>query len=102
ALPENPSVSSPIPVWIGYQDQEASQAEIYLAKEGGLERTTCDLKTFKREYCYNIEDIANRDRSRYNAVEFGAIKTMSPLLEGGLTIIDTLGIAATTVDSRKT
>ena len=102
ALPENPSVSSPIPVWIGYQDQEASQAEIYLTKKGGLERTTCDLKTFKREYCYNIEDIANRDRSRYNAVEFGAIKTMSPLLEGGLTIIDTLGIAATTVDSRKT
>ena len=50
------------------------------------------MKTFKREYCYNIEDIANRDRSRYNAVEFGAIKTMSPLLEGGLTIIDTLGI----------
>ena len=102
ALPENPSVSSPIPVWIGYQDQEASQAEIYLAKEGGLDRTTCDLNTFKREYCYNIEDIANRDRSRYNAVEFGAIETKSSLLEGGLTIIDTLGIAATTVDSRKT
>ena len=102
ALPENPSVSSPIPVWIGYQDQEASQAEIYLAKEDGLDRTTCDLNTFKREYCYNIEDIANRDRSRYNAVEFGAIETKSSLLEGGLTIIDTLGIAATTVDSRKT
>lgn len=102
ALPENPSVSSPIPVWIGYQDQEASQAEIYLAREGGLERTTCDLNTFKRRYCYNIEDIANRDRSRYNAVEFGAVKTRSALLEGGLTVIDTLGIAATTVDSRKT
>lgn len=102
ALPENPSVSSPIPVWIGYQDQEASQAEIYLTKEGGLERTTCDLNTFKRRYCYNIEDIANRDRTRYNAVEFGAVKTRSALLEGGLTVIDTLGIAATTVDSRKT
>ena len=102
ALPENPSVSSPIPVWIGYQDQEASQAEIYLAGEDGLERSSCDLNTFKRKYCYNIEDIANRDRSRYNTVEFGAIKTKSSLLEGGLTIIDTLGIAATTVDSRKT
>lgn len=102
ALPENPSVSSPIPVWIGYQDQEASQAEIYLAGEHGLERSSCDLNTFKRKYCYNIEDIANRDRSRYNAVEFGAIKTKSALLEGGLVIIDTLGIAATTVDSRKT
>lgn len=46
-LPENPSVSSPIPVWIGYQDQEASQAEIYLAGADGLERSNCDLNTFK-------------------------------------------------------
>lgn len=102
ALPENPSVSSPIPVWIGYRDEKASQAEIYLTEDGKFKRKTCDLNTFKREYCYNIEDIANRDRSRYNSVEFGAVKTCSRLLEGGLTLIDTLGIAATTVDSRKT
>jgi len=102
ALPENPSVATPIPTWIGYQPAEGSQAEIYLEEEGKLNQTVCDLTTFKRKYCYNINDIFNRDRTRFDAVKFGTVKTSSPLLQDGLTLIDTLGISASTVDSRKT
>lgn len=102
ALPENPSVSSPIPVWLGYHDEQTAQATIYQREGEALTYSSCDLTQFKRKYCYNIDDIANRDRTRYNAVEFGAIDLNSPLLKEGLTLIDTLGIAASSVDSRKT
>ncbi len=102
ALPENPSVSTPIPVWIGYQDQEGSSATIYQKVNDKLETVTCDLPTFKRKYCYNIEDILKKDRTRYDNVAFGSVNTRSPLLEKGVVLIDTLGISATTVDSRKT
>ena len=102
ALPENPSVSSPIPVWLGYHDEQSAQATIYQREDDVLTCSSCDLGHFKRKYCYNIDDIANRDRTRYNAVEFGAINLNSPLLKEGLTLIDTLGISASSVDSRKT
>ena len=102
ALPENPSVSTPIPVWIGYQSAGETSATIYENKDGRLEAVTCDLNTFKTKYCYNIEDILKKDRTRYDNVAFGSVNTGSPLLEKGVVLIDTLGISATTVDSRKT
>ncbi len=102
ALPENPSVSTPIPVWIGYQKEEGSSATIYQKANGGMQTLTCSLPDFKRRYCYNIEDILKKDRTRYDNVAFGAVNTKSPLLEKGIVLIDTLGISATSVDSRKT
>lgn len=102
ALPENPSVSTPIPVWIGYQKGQGSTATIYKKEEDRLSKETCDLPTFMRKYCYNIKDIVKKDRSRYDNVAFGAVNTESSLLENGIVLIDTLGISATTVDSRKT
>lgn len=100
-LPENPCISSPIPVWLGYQ-QEGTSVDIYSSHEGQMSRECCDMETFRKKYCYNIKDIQDKDRSRYNSVEFGAVKTDSVLLQNNVTLIDTLGISATTVDSRKT
>lgn len=100
-LPENPSISSPIPVWLGYQEEDTS-VDIYGSQNGQMTRESCGLETFRKKYCYNIKDIQDRDRSRYNSVEFGAVKTDSDILKGNVTLIDTLGISATTVDSRKT
>lgn len=102
ALPENPSVSTPIPVWIGYQDEQGSKATIYQKADDKMETVTCDLPTFKKKYCYNIDDILKKDRTRYDSVAFGSVNTNSPLLKNGVVLIDTLGISATTVDSRKT
>lgn len=101
-LPENPSVSSPIPVWIGYHEKDAITADIYEKKGDTIAMTTCSIEDFRRKYCYNIDDILDCDRTRFNHVSFGAASTNSPLLQGNVTLIDTLGIAATTVDSQKT
>ena len=102
ALPENPSVSTPIPVWLGYHGNDTDMAEIYLSEEGRIRKTTCDMPTFRRKYCYNMNDILDKDRRRYNNVEFGALKMNAPLLRNSVALIDTLGISATSVDSRKT
>lgn len=101
-LPENPSVSTPIPVWLGYGDEKKPSAEIYCSEDGKVERKVCDIPIFRRKYCYNINDILDRDRTRYNNVEFGAIQLDAPVLRDNVTIIDTLGISATSIDSRKT
>lgn len=101
-LPENPSTSSPIPVWIGYHDAEPS-VEIYLTdKEDKVVQEKHSVPSFQRNYCYRMEDIIDKDRSRYNSVQFGAVSVRSPIVRNNMTLIDTLGISATTVDSRKT
>lgn len=101
-LPENPSISSPIPVWLGYQPSEESEVEVFLSEDGTVKKEKCDALTFRKKYCYNVQDIMNKDRTRYNSVEFGTIKTNASILQGNVTLIDTLGISANTVDSRKT
>lgn len=101
-LPENPSVSSPIPVWLGYQEGPDALARIYRSQDGETVQEVCDSETFRRRYCYNLRDIQDKDRSRYNAVSFSTIGLNAPVLRENLTLIDTLGISATTVDSRKT
>lgn len=100
-LPENPSTSSPIPVWIGYHDAEPS-VEIYRSDNGSVIQEVHSVPDFQRKYCYHMQDIIDKDRTRYNTVEFGAVSLRSPIVQGNVTLIDTLGIAATTVDSRKT
>lgn len=102
ALPENPSVSSPIPVWLGYHKDSDLIADIYQNANGTLIRSSCEVPVFRRKYCYNMNDILDKDRSRYNQVEFGAIKMNAPILQNSVTLIDTLGISAASVDSRKT
>jgi len=102
ALPENPSVSSPIPVWLGYHKDSEMIVDIYQNVDGALTKSSCEAPVFRRKYCYNMNDILDKDRSRYNQVEFGAIKMNSPILRNSVTLIDTLGISAASVDSRKT
>lgn len=101
-LPENPCISSPIPVWLGYHSEADISADIYGSQNGQMTRECCDIETFRKKYCYNVKDIQDRDHSRYNSVEFGAVTTDSSILRDNVTLIDTLGISATTVDSRKT
>lgn len=101
-LPENPSVSSPIPVWLGYQQGPDALAEIYRTQDGKTVTDHCDSLTFRRRYCYNLRDIHDKDRSRYNEISFSTIRLNAPVLRENVTLIDTLGISATTVDSRKT
>lgn len=101
-LPENPSISSPIPVWIGYGEGETDAVEVYLNDKGNLTREDCDTLTFRKKYCYNLRDILDRDRTRYNNTEFGMATVQADVLRGNVTLIDTLGIAANSVDSRKT
>lgn len=101
-LPENPSISSPIPVWIGYRDGETDTVEIYLNENDEIKRENCDLLTFRKKYCYNLRDIMDRDRTRYNNTEFAAAAVQADVLRGNVTLIDTLGISANSVDSRKT
>jgi len=101
-LPENPCISSPIPVWLGYHDTPEAEVEIYRKEEGRTCRDICDVSTFRRKYCYNMQDIMDKDRTRYNSVEFGTVKVKAPIVRKNVTLIDTLGISATSVDSRKT
>lgn len=101
-LPENPSVSSPIPVWLGYHSGPDAMAQIYRIQEGLTTTEYCDSETFRSRYCYNLRDIQDKDRSRYNTVSFSTIRLNAPVLRENLTLIDTLGISATAVDSRKT
>lgn len=102
ALPENPSVATPLPVWLGYHNDSTVIADVYQNENGMLTKNSCEITEFRRKYCYNMNDILDKDRSRYNQVEFGAIKMDSPILQNNVTIIDTLGISAASVDSRKT
>lgn len=102
-LPENPCISSPIPVWLGHHDAREAEVDIYYrAEEGKVRRDSCDVSTFRRKYCYNMRDIMDKDRTRYNSVEFGTVKVNAPIVRRNVTLIDTLGISATSVDSRKT
>ncbi len=101
-LPENPCIATPIPVWLGYHDERQALVDIYRSDNGALCRESCDTLTFRRKYCYNMQDIMDKDRTRYNAVEFAAVKVSAPILRRNVALIDTLGISATSVDSRKT
>ena len=101
-LPENPSVSSPIPVWLGWQEGPDALPRIYRVRDGQTVMEVCDSETFRRRFCYNLRDIQDKDRSRYNEVSFSTVGLNAPILRENLTLIDTLGISATAVDSRKT
>lgn len=101
-LPENPSVSSPIPVWLGHHPGPDAIARVYRTQDGKTVTESCDSETFRSRYCYNLRDIQDKDRSRYNSVSFSTLQLNAPVLENDLTLIDTLGISATAVDSRKT
>lgn len=110
-VPENPNVSSPIPVWIGYDEKaEEPTFQIYeqqVYEEDGQEkrhtvRRPYAAEGFLTKYCYNIDDTIHRDRRRFDPVEYGAVSVSSPCLKGGAVLIDTLGISASTLDTAKT
>lgn len=102
-VPENPNVSSPIPVWIGYAAGEPSFT-VYeeSGEEGSVRKTQYPVQTFLKEYCYSLYDVFNRDTDRFSRVRYGAVSLPSPCLAGGAVLIDTLGISASDLDTGKT
>ena len=109
-VPENPNVSSPIPVWIGYDAVEEPAFTIFERQEqeeDGIKKvhtvkTLYSAEKFLTRYCYNINDTIHRDRSRFEPVEYGTVSVDSPCLKGGAVLIDTLGISASKLDTAKT
>ena len=103
-VPENPNVSSPIPVWIGYQEGEL-KITVYMARDKNSEKIDpeeCSVVKFQTEYCYNADHIKNRDTDQFSNVRYGAVDLESECLRGGMVLIDTLGISATDIDTAKT
>lgn len=103
-VPENPNVSSPIPVWIGYQEGEP-KITIYKSREedpGQNYCEECSIVEFQTEYCYNADHIRKRDLDQFQHVRYGAVGLESECLRNGMVFIDTLGISATDIDTAKT
>lgn len=102
AVPESGNTSSPIPVWFAAGDDPVYR--IYQDTEKGpklIDQPTRD--TFIRKYCFNITDILDDKRTRFQEVDWASAEQTSPLLEDtGIALIDTLGIAATDADTVKT
>lgn len=110
-VPENPNVSSPIPVWIGYDDKAEQPAftvfERQEQEEDGVKKVHTVRRSFSAEefltrYCYTVDDTIHRDRSRFDTVEYGTVSVSSQCLKGGAVLIDTLGISASKLDTAKT
>lgn len=108
-VPENRAVSSPIPVWIGYHESDEAEILIY-NKQGEPENGEGDTQGdevagFIRNFCYRIDDRDSAEgtaRERFDRVDYGSILLRARLLEGDVTVIDTPGISASTVDNAKT
>lgn len=102
-VPENPNVSSPIPVWIGYGPGEP-RVTIYKtgADSGRTDREECDIPEFQTRYCYNAEHFKKRDEDHFSAVRYGSVSVESECLHEGMVLVDTLGIAASDIDTAKT
>ena len=103
-VPENPNTSSPIPVWICHQNEDGVSITIHEQAGEGVESTIrqCSLEEFLTRYCYSISDVNDQKRERFLNVDYATVGLRSHALEQGVVFVDTLGIAATTVDSAKT
>ena len=103
-VPENPNVSSPIPVWIGYREGEPA-VKIYKSPAGApdqMQTEDCSIETFQVQYCYNAEHFRKRDEDHFSHIRYGAVSVSSGCLQNGAVFIDTLGIAASAIDTAKT
>lgn len=106
-VPENPNTSSPIPVWICRQEAEGVSITVHESRksdDGKMHEFTLPLTLpeFLRKYCYAVSDVQDQKRERFLNVNYATVGVRSPVLENGVVLVDTLGIAATTVDSAKT
>ncbi len=103
-VPENPNVSSPIPVWIGYREGEPA-VKIYKSPADApdqMQTEDCSIETFQVQYCYNAEHFRKRDEDHFSDIRYGAVSVSSGCLQNGAVFIDTLGIAASAIDTAKT
>ncbi len=102
AVPESGLTSSPIPVW--FTAGENMVYSIYRDTDKGpelLEQPQRDQ--FIRKYCFNVNDILDDKRTRFEDVGWASAELDSALLrETGITLIDTLGIGVTDADTIKT
>lgn len=101
-VPENPNVSSPIPVWIGYADCDPVFTVYRSGDDGSTEAAEYPGEVFLKEYCYNITSVYNRDTDRFQNVRYGSVSLRGDVLRGGAVLIDTLGISASSLDTAKT
>lgn len=101
-VPENPNVSSPIPVWIGYADCDPVFTVYRSGDDGFTEAAEYPGEVFLKEYCYNITSVYNRDIDRFQNVKYGSVSLRGDVLRGGAVLIDTLGISASSLDTAKT
>ncbi len=105
-VPENPNVSSPIPVWIGFEENlpEPKVTVFEASKENPdvILEQTYPIPDFQRRYCYNAEHMKKRDMDTFSRVRCGSVSISSPCLSTGMVLIDTLGISATDIDKAKT
>ena len=101
-VPENPSVCSPVPVWIYHHTGEHAAVEVIRRCGNEKEFVKTDPDDFMTEYCYNISDITNVERVRFDNILEANIEMENDIFSTGAILIDTLGIAATAVDTRKT
>lgn len=101
-VPENPNVSSPIPVWIGYADCDPVFTVYRGGSDGSTEAAEYPGDVFLKEYCYNITSVYNRDIDRFQDVRYGSVSLRGDVLRGGAVLIDTLGISASSLDTAKT
>lgn len=101
-VPENPNVSSPIPVWIGYADCDPVFTVYRGRDDGSTEAAEYPGEVFLKEYCYNITSVYNRDTDRFQNVKYGSVSLRGDVLRGGAVLIDTLGISASSLDTAKT
>ena len=106
-VPENPNTSTPMPVWIYHHDQPEPDIHVREAvtnaqgqKESVLRKV--NRTEFLKAYCYNFNSLTDPDRERFAGVEYGTVGLNSSVLDNDTVLLDTLGIAATTVDTRKT
>lgn len=102
AVPESGLTSSPIPVW--FTPGEGLTYKVYRDGPNGpelMEQPGRDQ--FIRKYCFNVSDILDDKRSRFEEVGWASAELDSALLrETGATLIDTLGIGVTDADTIKT
>ncbi len=101
-VPENPNVSSPIPVWIGYDDCDPVFTVYRGRSDGSTQAEQYAGEVFLKEYCYNIASVYNRDTDRFQDVRYGSVSLRGEALRGGAVLIDTLGISASSLDTAKT
>ncbi len=107
-VPENPSTSSPIPVWMSYaaDGKECVRVTKTVQQPGQKQKVEVTdevtAEDFQKKYCYNLDHIMKNNRTDFDNIRFGAIKTKSQCLESGAVFIDTLGIGVSRIDNEKT